>query len=85
MSEARPLDQDPVEALAAALLACIKAHYLRRPRSRNSALEVLNALAYATATVIAGAQSYEQVARNFFNEALEQNIVGIQQQFGDPE
>jgi hypothetical protein len=73
MNTSRPstLDCAPIEALAVEFLKSIKAHYLRRPTSRDSVFEVLNALAAAAAEVIDGT---EGEGREFFDKALAQAL-----------
>lgn len=73
MSEAKPLDREPVQALAEKFLVAIREHYKARSMARATAQEVLNALAGVTAVIIMGAKSVgdEEGARAFFSVALE--------------
>ena len=73
---ARSLDVDAVEQLTTELWAAIKAHYLRRPTSRATGQEVLNALAIAASTIIGAARDCgdEEGAREFFDLALENQL-----------
>jgi hypothetical protein len=79
MSDPRPLEQAPVEQLARELLVSVREHYLRRPTSRATAQEALNALAVATAVVFAAARECgdEEGAREFFNLAVD-NQLGLE-------
>lgn len=79
MIEARaalPLDAGAVEQLTTALLKCVRDHYMRRPISRATAQEVLNATAIVVATVFTAARECgdEDGAREFFELALEQQL-----------
>jgi hypothetical protein len=70
------LDAAAVERLTIALLKDVKSHYARRPTSRATAQEVLNAAAIVVATIIAAARECddEDGAREFFELALEQQL-----------
>ncbi len=72
----KPVDVDAVQDLTEDLFLCIKEHYTRRPISRATAQEVLNALAIAAATIICGARECgdEDGAREFFELALENQL-----------
>lgn len=61
-------ETDPTEVLAAELLLAI-----RPELSRANGYRVLNALAIATAVVLAGAR-HDSRARDFFARALDQNL-----------
>jgi hypothetical protein len=77
MADAKPLEADAVEELTEEPLRAVKAHYLRRPTSRATAQEVLNALAIVLATIFMGAAECddENGAREFFDLALEQQLA----------
>jgi hypothetical protein len=77
-SSAAPLDRQRVEELARPIFAAIKANYQRGPTSRDRALEALNALASAAATVIAGCDGPGGEAEAFFRDALRQNLATYQ-------
>lgn len=64
------LDRAPTERLAKELLASIHDHFAERPRARETVLEILNALAAVTATVVAGT---DNDALQFFLDALSAN------------
>lgn len=72
----RTLDRAAVEALTREIMRPIRGHFLGRPQSVDTNLEVLNALAIAAAVIIAGARAKdcEIEARQFFTDALEQQI-----------
>jgi hypothetical protein len=76
MTDAHPLDADAVEQLALELMKSVRDHYLRRPTSRATAQEVLNATAFVVATIFAAARECgdEFGAREFFDLALEQQL-----------
>jgi hypothetical protein len=61
------LDRQRIEALSIAVLKPIQANYHRGPVSRDRVYEALNALAFAVATVVQGAQPNE--AHDFFMRA----------------
>jgi hypothetical protein len=71
-----PLDHERVQTLAADIMRPIVAHYRSSATAHSNVLEVLNALAFATAATIAGTGSRDgrRQARKFFDQALEQNI-----------
>lgn len=65
-----------VHGLVARFNLLIVEHYKdERAPGREKVFEILNALANATALVLAGAGSHE--AQEFFNDCLEQSIAGI--------
>jgi hypothetical protein len=66
------LNEKRVDDLALPMLQAIKANYVRGPVSRERAFEALNALAIATAFVIAGCQADGDAAMEFFLKALSQ-------------
>jgi hypothetical protein len=70
------LDSAATENLTKELLLRVRDHYLRRPVSRDTALEVLNAAAIVVATVIAAARACgdENSASTFFDVALRQQL-----------
>ena len=74
---AKPLETDAVEKLTRELLFAVKAHYLRRPTSRATAQEVLNAAAILVATIVMAARECgdEEGAREFFDLAIEQQLA----------
>lgn len=73
---AATLDMAAVEQLTMELLQSVKGHYLRRPMSRDTAKEVLNAAAVVVATVFTAARvaGGEDEAREFFDFAVEQQM-----------
>lgn len=74
---AQPLDHDAVQQLTLELMTCVRQHYLRRPVSRSTAQEVLNAAAIMVSLIIAAARECgdEAGARGFFELALEQQLA----------
>lgn len=76
---ALPLDVGPVEQLSKEIMLCVVGHYVRRPMSRATAQEVLNALAIAAAYVLAGASEADDGdgARSFFDQALQQQLQAL--------
>lgn len=76
---AQPLDVVAVEQLAVEFAQIVKRHYERRPTSRATAQEVLNATAFVTALIIAAARECgdEHGAREFFDLALEQQLAQV--------
>lgn len=76
IGEVQPLDHDAVQQLALELMTCVRAHYHRRPVSRSTAQEVLNATAIVASLIIAAARECgdEAGARAFFELALEQQL-----------
>jgi hypothetical protein len=73
--DAKPLESEPVQALAKQFLIAIREHYRARPKTKapDTVIEVLNALAGVTATIILAAKQMgeEAEAREFFSVALE--------------
>lgn len=71
------LDRTAVEQLAADFLRAVGQHYRRRPSTRATAQEALNAMASVTAVLIYGAREVgdEDGAREFFHLALEQQLA----------
>jgi hypothetical protein len=69
------LDEQRIEDLAKGILLALRTNYLAGPVSRDRVYEALNALAFATATVLAGAADSE--AGEFFAKALNQNLQAI--------
>ena len=67
----RTLNRPAVERLATELLAQLRDHYRRRPTSRESVFEALNALAITTGIVIEGVGA-DEIARDFFLRALDE-------------
>jgi hypothetical protein len=74
---ALPLDAAAVEQLTRELLGCVRGHYHRRPTSRATAQDALNATAIVVATIITAARECgdEDGAREFFDLALEQQLA----------
>jgi hypothetical protein len=66
--EDRYLDRDEVTNLSIDLLKAIRRHYDRRPRSRDTVFEVLNALAITAATVCSGTE--DPAAIRYFLKSL---------------
>ncbi len=74
---AQPLDHDAVQQLSTELMVCVREHYHRRPVSRSTAQEVLNATAIVASLIIAAARACgdEAGAREFFLLALENQLA----------
>lgn len=74
------LDQKRIEDLSVALLEDIRANYRLGPVSRDRVYEALNALAFATATVLQGAQStgvdVDELC-NFWQRALRMQLADL--------
>lgn len=68
-----PIEEKPTVDLAIEILQAVRSHYGRRPRGRAAVFEALNALAGATAEIIAGCDGD---AQEFFEEALDQCLDG---------
>ena len=68
------IDQGCVQALIAEIFVPIRQALLARPHSPDNVFVVLNALAVAAATVIAGT---DERAQQFFEDALRGNIGSI--------
>lgn len=66
-----PVEEGPTAALARLLLIPIAGHYHRRPTSRDTTLEALNALAIVTAYLLRGTAGQ---ATEWFQAALRQNL-----------
>ena len=75
MADPRPLDEEATAKLVALIMMEIREHYVERPISRDTTLEILNSLASVVATVIAGT-SNDPKARQFYEDALAQNLKG---------
>jgi hypothetical protein len=76
------VDAKRVAIVARDVMAGIVAHFKQGPNSADRVLEVLNALAFATATVLVGATREDdmagcQEALAFFDLALQQNLAGL--------
>jgi hypothetical protein len=69
------LDEQRIEELAKAIMLALRTNYLAGPVSRDRVYEALNALAFATATLLAGAADSE--AEEFFAQALAKNLQAI--------
>jgi len=67
-SEERYLDRDEVTNLNIDILKAIRRHYDRRPRSRDTVFEALNALAIAASTVCSGTE--DPMAIRYFLKSL---------------
>lgn len=82
-----PLDHDAVQKLTLELMVCVREHYHRRPVSRATAQEVLNAAAIVVSLVVTAARECgdEAGARAFFELALEQQLEadGLPHTLGD--
>lgn len=76
-SEPRPLDVEAVTQLSKEMLAIVREHYRRRPVSRATAQQILNASAVVVAMIITAARAAgdEHGAREFFDIALEQQLA----------
>jgi len=70
------LDRVAVEVLTVGLCTAIKNHYDRRPPTRETALEALNAIAIAVAMIIGGARDAgdEDLARHFLENAIDMQL-----------
>jgi hypothetical protein len=68
------VDRARVEALTARLLAELRPELARAPFSRDNVFVALNALAYATAGVLA---VIDRNGRRFFDQALADNIAEL--------
>ena len=80
MIEARAathLEIGPVEQLTKELLACVRDHYMRRPTSRSTSQEVLNAAAIVVSVIYTAARECgdEDGVREFFDLAVEQQMA----------
>jgi hypothetical protein len=76
VTDDRPtLDRPAVERLATDLLAQVRDHYRRRPTSRETVFEILNALAIATGIALEGSGG-DEIAHDFFLRALDQQMKG---------
>lgn len=69
------LDEERIWKLAKRILFALRTNYLAGPVSRDRVYEALNALAFATATVLAGASDSQ--AQEFFSEALAKNLEAM--------
>lgn len=76
-----PVGPDAVAALVGELMVVVRAHYLRRALSRETAKEALNALAVTAAFIIAGAREcgQEDEARSFFELAMDNQLDDMEQ------
>lgn len=68
------VDREAAALLGFSLATAVKAHYLRRPRGNDAVFEALNALAFVTASVLAGAGRDAKRLRAWFDIALDQNL-----------
>lgn len=67
-------NQERVEQLASALMKVLVPTLAQYPPSRDHVLVALNALAFATATILAGV---DRNGRRFFEKALADNIAEV--------
>jgi hypothetical protein len=82
----RQLDRANVEALATDTLRPIFDHLQREPRGRTNVLEVLNALAVATAVVVIGtadADAAEEWFQTAFAQQLQHGFTGVSDERSD--
>jgi hypothetical protein len=70
------LDRERIEGVLEPILIAIRDNYQRGPVSRDRCFEVLNALAAATAIVIARSDGPGGEAEQFFHKALAQQLEG---------
>jgi hypothetical protein len=77
MIDPKPLDPKAVDTLAGELLQIIHAHYIRRPRDRQTVFEVLNALASVSAFVIGGCAPSIHTVRTWFSQAMAQELAAL--------
>jgi hypothetical protein len=80
--EPGPVRPKQSQALMVGMLELVTAHYRRGPESPARVLEALNALAYATATVLGGTEGDAGTvpspqAEAFFAEALRDATVNL--------
>lgn len=81
MTDLNELDQKRIEDLSVALLREIRANYRLGPVSRDRVYEALNALAFATATVLQGARSTNldvDELYNFWQRALQMQLADLE-------
>jgi hypothetical protein len=69
-----PVEREPTERLFGKFHAAIREHCDERPKARATAMEVLNALAMATALVLVGCGNDPDV-RDFFDCAVDDNVI----------
>lgn len=81
MIDVMKLDQDRVQELIKALLEPIRGDMEEGPVGRERIFEALNALAVATACVLnaTGEDSVDEIAGEFFREALNVHLKGSPQ------
>jgi hypothetical protein len=73
------LDRDRIEELSVEVMRPIQRNYRIGPISRDRVYEALNALAFAVATVVQGAEGKANgEARDFFNRALNMQMVDLE-------
>jgi len=70
----RMLQQERVRPLATHILDAVVAHFRAGPVGHDRVLEVLNALAFAAASVLANTGPERVKALEFFDLALRQNL-----------
>lgn len=75
----RNLDRDRCEQLAEEILKPVRAHYAAEPISPDRVWEVLNALAFAAASVIVGTgtRPARRATRTFLDEAITDNVAHL--------
>jgi hypothetical protein len=73
------VDRTRVEPLATELFRAVRPTLATAPFNRDNVFVALNALAFVTATVIAGA---DQRAQDFFIKALLDNVSSVKAQLG---
>lgn len=81
----KPLDREPVEALAEEFMRAIVTYYRTRLTARSTAQEVLNALGSSAAIIIHGTGSPESrdEARAFFDRAVDNQLMDLANSCGD--
>lgn len=78
------VDQERAQKLAMKIMEQIRDHYELGPLDRSRVLEVLNALAMATAITVHGTDDQE-FAINVFNAAFGMNLDLYRENFPNPE
>lgn len=71
------LDRARVEALTAALSKVLRRHLRPGPPSRVKVYEALNALSWAVSLLIVGAGGDRTQMRQWFHDAVDQNIESV--------
>jgi LmbE family N-acetylglucosaminyl deacetylase len=72
-------DREATEALAHVLGVAVRQHYRSRPIGQATVYEVLNALAFVTATVLAGTGNSSDTAslRAWLDQAIDRNVPEV--------